>query len=330
MGELNRDGLGRLYLLYGPEDYLRETYLAELKRRALGGEEDQFSLRRLDGGCTLQDLSDAVNAMPFMTERTLTEVRGFDLNRCSEEDSRELETLLSDLPEWGTLVFAQGSEYDIDWRRKAAKSLKKHGKCVSFTAQPQQELRKWILKRFAALGKSADTAAAEQLIFASGEYMGALLPEIEKISAAVPGERITGGDVERYAHHIPSARVFAMTDCMAARDFDGAAALLAELLASGEDIQKTMGAVGSQFRRLYAARLAMDEGLGDGYLVSECGVPDFIARKLSATARGFTLPQLRQAVEACCQTAYALNSSAAGETELMKQLLISLALGARS
>ena len=41
--ELKADGPKRLYLLWGPEDYLREQYLAQLKKICLPEREDDFS-----------------------------------------------------------------------------------------------------------------------------------------------------------------------------------------------------------------------------------------------------------------------------------------------
>ena len=47
--ELREQGPQRLYLLWGREDYLRETYLTQLKQLCLPGGEDDFSYRRFDG-----------------------------------------------------------------------------------------------------------------------------------------------------------------------------------------------------------------------------------------------------------------------------------------
>ena len=75
---LREQGPGRLYLLWGREDYLREQYLLELKKLCLPGGEDDFSYHRFDGAeLDFQALADAVDAVPFLTERTLIEVRGF-------------------------------------------------------------------------------------------------------------------------------------------------------------------------------------------------------------------------------------------------------------
>ncbi|MEG1632949.1 MAG: DNA polymerase III subunit delta [Oscillospiraceae bacterium] len=325
---LLKNGPGRLYFLYGPEDYLRELFLEELKKLCVPGGASDFGYRRLNGpALDLRELSGAVNSLPFMSERTLVEIHGFDLNKCREAEADELEKILSDLPDYCTVVFVPAAEYEPDWRLRAGKSIKKHGEAIKFTSQEQGQLITWIKRRFAALGKTADNAAATSLIFLSGDIMSGLIPEIEKIAASVQGDSVSAAEVERYAHHLPEAKVFELTDRMSARDWDGAAALLAELLTAGEEPIRTLAAVGQQLRRLYAARLAIDQKLGAAYVSKTCGIKfDFITDKLMRAARGFTQSQLRRAVALCAETDYAMKSSSEDNVDLMKTLLLRLAV----
>lgn len=234
--ELKSGGPARLYLLYGREDYLREAFLGELKALCLPEGEDDFSYHRLDGkNLDMRELSDAVNALPFLTERTLTEVRGYDFARCRDAEAASLERLISDIPDCCTLVFVQDTDFEPDQRTKIIKAVAKYGKLIDFTSQGQGPLVQWIRKRFAALGKNATPDACLTLIYLSGELMNGLIPEIEKIAAGTAGELVTAEDVSRLALRIPEARVFEMTDYLAARDYDGAARTLADLMSMGEE-----------------------------------------------------------------------------------------------
>ena len=79
---LKQQGPERLYLLWGPEDYLREQYLQQLKAVCLPEGEDSFSYKRMDGpDLDNNELQNALDAMPFMTERTFVEIRDADLNK---------------------------------------------------------------------------------------------------------------------------------------------------------------------------------------------------------------------------------------------------------
>ena len=86
--------------------------------------------------------------------------------------------------------------------------------------------------------------------------------------------------------------------------------------------------LGMQMRRLYAARLAIEQDLGSKYLMDACGIKqEYIARKLINAARGYTLPQLIRAVELCAQADYKMKSSAQDSRELLKEVVLRIAAG---
>ena len=89
-----------------------------------------------------------------------------------------------------------------------------------------------------------------------------------------------------------------------------------------------LAVLGKQMRQLYAARLALDKNLGTKYVMETCTIKyDYIASKLISAARGFTLPQLKRAVELCCETDYRMKSSGVDERELLKEVVLRIAAG---
>lgn len=329
--ELKRDGPARLYLLHGSEDYLLARFVEELTRACLPEGIDDFSYRELDGASlSMQDLSDSVNALPFATERTLTLVRGWDINHARDNDVKTLEGIISDIPDYATLVFINRGQTEPDGRLKSVKILKKYAHDIDFREQGGSALNSWIRRRFAALGKRIGPDGCEALVYASGNLMGSLVPEIEKIAAGTPGEDVTVQDVERLAFRIPETRAFDMTDCIARRDYDGAARCMSDLVAMGEEPLLILGAVSYQMRRLYAARLAQDEHLGRDFIVQCTGAKSsFAYDKLTRSARGFSLAGLKRAVELCVDTDYALKSSGGDAQEKLNELLARFAVECR-
>lgn len=326
--ELRRDGPGRLYLLHGREDYLLNSFIAELTRACLPDGADDFSFHELDGASlTMQALSESVNALPFGGERTLTLVRGWDINHAKDAELKALEGIISDIPDFATLAFINRGQTEPDGRLKAVKLLRKYARDIDFAEQSGSPLNDWIRRRFAALGKRVGPEACEALVYAGGSLMGALLPEIEKLAAGTPGEEVTAADVERLAFRIPETRAFDMTDRLAERDFDGAARCMSDLVSMGEEPLMILGAVSWQMRRLYALRLAQEEGLGRDFAVSCTGLKsDFAYKKAAASARRFTLEGLRRAVELCVETDYAMKSSGGSAQERLNELLLRLAV----
>ena len=325
---LKERGPERLYLLWGPEDYLREQFLTQLKKTCIPEGEDNFSYKRIDGpALDANAFQQAVDAMPFMTEHTLIELRDVDINKLADADA--CMKTISDIPDYCTIVFVQNAEYEPDGRLRFVKTLRSEGKELKFTQQSQGMLTDWIVRRFAAAGKRIDLSAAQRLIFISGDLMSRLIPEIEKIAAYAGTDKVTQEDVEAVANHIPEAVVFEMTELMAQKKVNSALSVLSELLADKNNEPIMMLAVlGKQMRQLYAARLALEKNLGTKYVMEVCSMKyDYIEAKLLTAAKGFTLTQLRRAVELCAETDYQMKSSGADPKELLKEAVLRIAAG---
>ncbi len=325
---LRERGPERLYFLWGPEDYLREQYLLTLKKLCLPEGEDSFSFHRLNGP-ELDPLAlrEAIDAVPFLTERSFVELRDVDLNRVQEPE--KILDLLSDVPDSCTVAFVQNARFEPDGRIKLVKGVRAAGRDLKFTQASQGQLIDWIVRRFGALGKGVELEAIQRLIFISGDLMSRLIPEIEKVAAYAKGEKVTAVDVEAVANHIPEAVIFDMTDFIAQKKNNAAVSVLAELLSdkNNEPIP-ILAMLGAQMRRLYAARLAAEKGLGTKFVVDSCGLKyDFLATKLLQSARGFSLPQLRRAIELCAEADYKMKSSSLDDRELLTETVLRIAAG---
>ena len=330
--ELRDKGTERLYLLWGAEDYLRDSFFDEIKKLCLEGGSADFNYHRLNGSpLNMQKLTEAVDAVPFMGEKTLVEVHDFDINSVKDEDTERLKSIVSDIPEYSTVVFLLPTGYEPDGRLTAIKTLKKLGSAIEFTTQPQSLLINWITRRFSSMGKNIGRTECEKLIFTSGELMTRLIPEIEKIAGFSKSETVTAEDIEKTAQRIPEASVFEMTDRLAEKSYDKAAMLMAELLQSGEHPIKILAMIGFQMRRLYTARVALDEGLGRDFVMESCGIGyPFLADKLLKSASGFSTEQLKRAVELCAESDYRMKSTSEEDENILKELLLRVAVSKRA
>lgn len=327
--ELKKNGPDRLYMLWGEEDYLRESFFEEIKKICLADGAADFNHHRLSGErLDMRELAQAVDSVPFMGERSLVEVRNFPVNDFRDDALESLKSIAEDIPEYCVLALLLPTGYEPDGRLAGVKALKKLGRAIEFTPQSQGLLTGWIKRRFAAMGKTIDNAECERLIFISGNRMTGLIPEIEKIGSYVKGERISAQDIESLAEHIPEAKVFEMTDCLARRRYDTAAALMAELLQSGEHPIKTLAMIGFQMRRLHTARVAIDEKLGRDFVMKTHGISSgYAADKLLESAKSFTTAEVKKAVELCAESDYLMKSSSKDDADILKELLLHLAAG---
>ena len=141
--------------------------------------------------------------------------------------------------------------------------------------------------------------------------------------------RASIADVDAVASHIPEAVIFELTDCISRKEFNVALSILAELLndKNSEPIAM-LGMLALQMRNLYVARLAYEKNLGASFLLDTGAAKyDFQARKFFQAARGFTLEQLRHAVELCAETDYRMKSSGADDAALFQEAVLRIAAG---
>lgn len=324
---------GSLYLFYGEEAYLRDYYLGELKKALLPAGLEDFNLHTAQGKeCSVDWIEQAVDCLPMMSQRTLVLVTDYDLFALGDKERDRLTALLNDLPDYCCLTFVYDLlPYKADGRSKLAGVLKAKNAIVNFQRQEQGDLTDWICRRFKATGHTIDTEDARYLIFLCGDLMNNLASEIGKIAAYASAQRVTRADIDAVAIPQIDAVVFQMTDAMARKDFDKAAAVLADLMHSQEPAVMILSVMGKYFRQLYTARLYLDRGKSRDEFTALWGMKNtYPADKLLDAARRFSLTWCRHAVRRCSETEFLLKASYGQEQEVLVSLLMELAAGRRA
>lgn len=321
---------GRLYLLWGEEDYLREHYLGRLRTLILSDGMEEFNHKSFQGkDLDLAELEAARDALPVFSARTLVEVRDYDPYKAGEGEREKLAQLIEDIPDYCCLVFVlTDPEFKPDSRMKLHAAFKKYGTVVQFAGQEQSDLINWIGRRFAALGKKIDRADAEYLIFQCGSLMTTLASEIEKVGAFAAGEKIRREEIDAVVSPVLDAVVFSMTDAVSEADFDRAAGILDELLRMREAPIKLLALLGWQLRRLFLARVFLEENRGGEEMAQALGTnSDYVLRRLNSSARRFSLVRLSQALRLCLEADYEMKSSGGDGEDILKLLFVRLAAG---
>ena len=321
--KLKDEGPERLYLLWGEEDYLRDSFLQTLREICVPESgDDDFQVRIFrEAQPDPNELRYAIDTLPFFSERSLIEMRDVDYVKA---DSEKLMQVLSDIPDYCTVSFRLNSGEEPNGKSKLVKFLREHGREIRFTVQDQNMLFRWITRRFAFYGKGIEMEAAQRLIYLSGDQMKALIPEIEKIASYAREEKVTVADVNAVANRIAESDIFDLTDAIAERRFNTASGILADLLEQREtSVPAIFSLLSNQFRRLFLANGAHDSN----EVMELTGLKyEFMARRLLNSAHSFRPEQLRHAVDLCAQADYRLKSEGADEKLLLKESLMRIAL----
>lgn len=300
---LQSGGPANVYIFFGEETYLMQQAVEQLRALLVPAGFEEFNYHRLTGkGLTVQELTEAVEAMPMMSQSTFVTVTDMDVFKLDEAQRTALVSLLEDFPEYCTLVFLYRQlPYKKDGKlKKLTAAVAAHTTEIEFAPQGRQKLQKWVRRRFAAFDKELDDNVIDHLLFTCGSLMDGLVPEINKIAAYAKGKRVTVADIDAVADPVLDARIFDMTNAVTARDYDRAAAVLAELLRMQTEPIAILAVLGRELRQLYTARLALD-GKKDAVWVKELWrmTSAYPATKLMEAARSVSRPWCRDAVRRC-------------------------------
>ena len=323
----NKD-LGRLYIFHGEETFLLNHYLTQIRKQLLDPLTESFNFHRLNNETfDIRSFADAVENLPMMAESTFVQVDDIDLFKMNEGDRTKMTEILSDIPDYCTVVFTYET---VSW--KPDKRLKKLWEAVDgsaliveFAKQDQRDLIAWVTRHFAAQKKRISTDLCAYLIDITGGTMTALSGEIQKICAYSGADEIKKSDIDAVTEPVLDAVVFQMTDLLSSGRYDQAMLKLQTLLKMQQEPLAILGAVGGHFRRIGTARTLLDYGKNASDLQKLCGIPDYPARKTMEAARRFRPEFCAKAAELVLETDYKMKTSFDEPERLLELLILQLA-----
>lgn len=318
----------RLYIFHGEETFLLQYYLEQLRGKLLDELTESFNFHRLNSeNFEIQAFADAVENLPMMSDRSLVRVDDVDMFKLNEGDRTKLAEILSDIPDYCTVIFVyQTLEWHPDKRlKKLWDVVNGNAAVVEFAKQSQRDLVAWITRHFAASGKRISTDLCAYLIDITGGTMTALGGEISKICAYSGAEEIKKTDIDAVVEPVMDAVVFQMTDLLGQGQYGQALLKLQTLLKMQQEPLAILGAVGGHFRRLGTARTLLDHGKNASDLMKLCAIGDYPARKTMEAARHFTPAFCGRAAEMVLETDRKIKTSVDEPERLLELLLLQLA-----
>lgn len=322
----------RLYFFHGEETFLLHHYLEQMKKLLLDELTESFNFHKLTTETfDLRSFADSVENLPMMAEHTLVWVDEIDIFRLGEADREKLIDVISDIPDYCTLVFTYiATPWKPDKRlKKLWEAVEKHGVIVEFAKQDQRDLVPWIQRHFAAHNKKISPDLCLYLIEITGGTMTALAGEISKIAAYSGAENIARADIDAVTEPVLDAVVFQMTDLLGQGEYGPALLKLRTLLKMQQEPIQILGAIGGHFRRLAVARTLADNGKGAGDLMRLYRLGDYPARKTMAAAARFSSAFYRKAAELVMDTDHKMKTSYDDNERLLETLIVQLAQEAR-
>jgi DNA polymerase-3 subunit delta len=252
-------------LMISSEPFLLEEAEKELRDRTVPGQELDLNYLMLYGWeAKLSEVLEFLQTLPFLGNRRLLVIREIQ----KFDEWKELAGYLQD-PNPSSLLLMTSSEL----KRSSAlyKSLSRYAETSELRRPYGKAIIKWAVERFRKSGKEVDPQLVEVLLQTTGEDLGILATEIDKVVLSA-GERktITREDL---SVSVPGGVevVFNFLDALGDRDRRKAVSSLRTLLANDSPPEYLIHMMAWHYRQLLRGRELVDTGLSPGEAAVKLG-----------------------------------------------------------
>lgn len=303
------------YVFHGPDEFSCRAQVQALRKHMGDPSIAELNTVVFDGQQVgAADVLAAASATPFLGDKRLVIVEGMlgwltrrGAGKSARDDLETLSAGLVELPPWARVVFVEtetlpDSHPILKLARTAPGGYHK-------LFEPPRNPARWIAERARSVYETdIEQAAATALALVIGDDLRAADNELAKLVAYTGGERpITEADVALLTPYVAEANIFDMVDALGRRDGRAALRLLHRLLQE-DDPLPIFGMIVRQFRLLLLAREYLDQGGAPRQAGTVLGVHPFVAEKVTAQARAFTLAQLETVYRHLLETDVAIKT----------------------
>ncbi len=281
-----------ILFLYGTDEFAISRRLHEIVAKT---DKDGMNTSRLAARLASdEELNNAVNSMPFLSDKRLVILSNPSAKYATPDARRKFSAFLSKVPPTTLLILHEAVEpkeadkhWLVKWTAKA-----EGAKAEAFMAPRARDMAGWIVNEAKKQGGSIEPPAAARLAEITGEDTRQAAQEIAKLLAYVNWARpVKVTDVEAVSVSTAQGDVFALVDGLALGKGREAQSMLRRLLEE-QDAMSLWGMVIRQFRLLIQAREVMDAHGMVPDVQEALGVHPFVAEKVYAQAKRFSLPAL--------------------------------------
>ncbi|MEP7271290.1 MAG: DNA polymerase III subunit delta [Acidobacteriota bacterium] len=316
--QLKAGNLGLLYLFEGEEALLRDQALDRLISLAVDPNVRDFNVSSVNAsGGDLGAALSIARQLPMMSTRRAVAVLGFE----AISDDRQIEKLrsyLDDPSPSSVVIFVSNG---LDNRRAISGMLRRACTLVSFKSLAD-DATPWVLAYLTRGGVKIGAAEAAYLVGMVGADLRRLSNEADKLAIRVgPGGRITRVEIDGLVHYSREHSNFELSDAIGEGDRVRALRLLDHIFAEKVEAVMVLGAIGSVFRRMLAAKDLMAQGASNEEVAKAIGMPAYYAGKFNERVRRIDLARIREGMRRIAETDVALKTSL-GTPRLQLEVLI--------
>ena len=266
-----KQGIGPLYLLFGPETLLIEEALDQIRGQCrLAGYNERIRLI-VETGFDWNRLQHESRTLSLFADKRLIELR-LPTGKPADAGSRALIDFAQNLSCDTTLVVVANA---IDKRGQAArwfKTMQKSGMVVECPVIGATDLPGWVGQRMRGQGLKYDPGAVEHLSRLVEGNLLAAAQEISLLGLLYPGQTITSDIIDRTNADHARFNVFAFVDACLGGSVERTIRILQNLKHEQAEPAIILWALAREARTLCRLSAAIDKGEGAGSVFKRHGI----------------------------------------------------------
>ena len=311
-----------IYVIAGQESALVSSQCQELLDSLLEPSQKTTGLFNADpASTTVTDILDELRTAPFLTDKRVVVVKHAD--DFVSQNRQWLEKYFDAPSPTGRLIL---TVKNWDARTKLAKKLSKAGKLISITQpKPWQLPEKLVKYANDAHGKKISRESDELLVELTGDELGRLYSEIDKLALFVGKERlITQKHIESLIGHNRLFNAFSVINAVVANNAGIAVERLRGMFAEDKSSEYTViGAFAYHFRRMFQAKIMLQKGLRNDEIIKKLQIWSN-KDKFFLQLKKISLKQIGRYLQQLAETDYAIKTGRTKAPVAMEQFVLRL------
>lgn len=329
-----KDGqMNNCYLFFGDEEYLKQFYIKKICSKFVIPGSETFSLRKFDGkDNTFDDVFEASQSMPFMSDYCVVIAHDFPLDSLNAEQKEQLTAFLDNQPDTSITIFWMDS---IDLSPKNSKhkwaidNFSKNAAAVDFQKYTRSGLCKTVIGYAAKQGCQMSSTTANYLIDISGDSLNVLFNETQKAASfAGHGNEITKSHIDEIAVRSLEAKVYDLSKFILNGNPRNALELLHTLMQNKAEPIDVFAVILMSFVDIYRAKTALSGGENANYPAKffDYKNKEFRLTNGAKLAAKFSDSQIRECFDCFSESDRLLKSTAQSGEMVLERLIVKLSL----
>ncbi|MBO4468211.1 MAG: DNA polymerase III subunit delta [Clostridia bacterium] len=329
--QLKKSDLSGVYIIYGNDTYLKQYYFDKLVSLSYSGD-PFFNLQKFGYDCNIQDVYDAVNQFPLMSDSKCVVLDDYDIFTCSKDDFDRLCKVVPEV-EQGCVFIIKFDYIDFDQKKESkvvrlTKAVQKAGGHIyNISHRSKAKLVRMLMKSAARRNITLPESEATYLVETVGEDLNILRNELEKLCLYRKDGKITREDILEVCVTDMNASVYDYVGCITDGDVSKALKLLDKMFFMRVDPYSILFNIGMVYCDMQRALAAKRSGKTKNDLITDFAYPDNMRFKIDRANRylgRFDRPKIEKSFDCLIKTDKLLKSFGGDPRELLEQTTVEL------